>query len=167
MLIGDRIKELRRELGLNQTEFGERINVKQTSIGMYENGHRAVTDRSMLQICQAFNVNESWLRTGQGDMFVENDSTVLSLLQKEYNLPQDQLAIIESFLSISEEQRSAISEFVADLCTRLNPAPAPTENPQQEEDWKQRELADYAAELDAEQRAQLVCEDSDGKNGTK
>lgn len=166
-IINNRFIELRKALNLTQKGIGDIIGLSNSGISSIESGQRKVTDKHIKLLVSSFNVNESWLRDGIGNMFIESDNYILSLLQKEYSLPSDQLALIESFLAISEDQRAAISEFVADLCTRLNPAPAPTENPQQEEDWKQRELADYAAELDAEQRAQLVCEDSDGKNGTK
>lgn len=62
-----RIKELRKHLGLNQTEFGARIGVKQTTVAGYENG-RAPLDTVISSICREFDVNEVWLRTGEGDM---------------------------------------------------------------------------------------------------
>lgn len=65
----NRIKELRKYLNLNQTEFGDRIGVKQGTIAGYENGVRVPIDAVVLSICREFNVNESWLRYGEGDMF--------------------------------------------------------------------------------------------------
>lgn len=64
-----RLKELRRQLHLNQTEFGKRIGLKQSSIAGYETGVRNPIDAVINSICKEFNVNESWLRTGEGDMF--------------------------------------------------------------------------------------------------
>lgn len=69
----DRIKEIRKRIGLNQTEFGDRIGVKQGTIAGYENGIRAPIDAVILSICREFNVNEAWLRTGEGDMFRAKD----------------------------------------------------------------------------------------------
>lgn len=69
----DRIKKLRRELNLNQTEFGERIGVKQGSVAGYESGARTPLDAVISSICKEFNVNEIWLRTGEGTMFIELD----------------------------------------------------------------------------------------------
>lgn len=66
----NRIKELRKHLGLNQTEFGAKIGVKQTTIAGYENG-RAPLDTVISSICREFNVNENWLRTGEGAMLRE------------------------------------------------------------------------------------------------
>ena len=64
----NRIKELRKALDLNQTEFGQRIGVAQTTIAGYENGSRALSDAAILSICREFNVSEAWLRDGLGEM---------------------------------------------------------------------------------------------------
>lgn len=66
-----RIKELRKKLDLDQTEFGNRIGVKQGSVSAYEKGIRIPLDSVILSICREFNVNEEWLRTGEGEMFEE------------------------------------------------------------------------------------------------
>lgn len=65
----ERIKELRKDLGLNQMEFGKRIGVAPNTISTYENGTRALSDAIIMLICREFGVNETWLRTGYGDMY--------------------------------------------------------------------------------------------------
>lgn len=67
----DRIRQLRKNLGLNQTDFGERIGIKQGTVTGYETGSRTPTDAVILSICREFDVNEEWLRTGVGEMFIE------------------------------------------------------------------------------------------------
>lgn len=66
----DRILLLRKELKLNQTDFGERIGVKQASVAGYEAGIRTPLDAVITSICREFNVSEDWLRTGKGEMFL-------------------------------------------------------------------------------------------------
>lgn len=66
----NRIKTLRKELGLTQKEFGERIGVKSNTIGTYEIGRNKPIDAVVSLICREFNVREAWLRTGEGEMFV-------------------------------------------------------------------------------------------------
>lgn len=66
----DRIRLLRKELKLNQTDFGERIGVKQASVAGYETGIRTPLDAVITSICREFNVSEDWLRTGKGEMFL-------------------------------------------------------------------------------------------------
>lgn len=69
----ERIKLLRKELGLNQTDFGNRIGVKQSTVTGYETGTRVPLDSVIVSICREFDVNEDWLRYGKGDMFTELD----------------------------------------------------------------------------------------------
>lgn len=69
MHIGERIKQHRKETGLNQSEYAERLGVKQGIISAMEKGNRNVSDRTIRAICSEFNVNEDWLRTGEGEMF--------------------------------------------------------------------------------------------------
>jgi len=72
--MNERIKELRKSLKLNQTDFGDRIGVKQATIAGYENGSRQPIDAVITAICREFGVNEEWLRTGSGEMFREVDT---------------------------------------------------------------------------------------------
>ena len=69
--MNERLKQLRKCLGLNQTEFGARIKIKQTTIAGYENGSRAPRDAIIAAICNEYSVSEQWLRTGDGEMFVQ------------------------------------------------------------------------------------------------
>jgi len=71
-----RIKQLRAQLKLSQAEFGEKIGVKQATIAGYENGIRKPIDAIVSAICREFNVDETWLRTGEGEMFKEVDAEV-------------------------------------------------------------------------------------------
>lgn len=71
--MNERIKELRKTLKLNQTDFGDRIGVKQATIAGYENGTRQPIDAVITAICREFGVNEDWLRHGSGEMFREAD----------------------------------------------------------------------------------------------
>lgn len=72
--MNERIRELRKALNLNQTEFGERIGTKQSTVAGYENGSRQPIDAVITAICREFDVNEEWLRTGSGPMFKEVDT---------------------------------------------------------------------------------------------
>ena len=66
MTINERVKMVRKELGLNQTDFGKRIAIAQGYLTNVENGRRDVTEKTIRLICLEFNVSENWLRTGEG-----------------------------------------------------------------------------------------------------
>lgn len=67
----NQIKELRSHVGLNQTDFGARIGVKQSTVAGWETGQRIPPDSAIVSICREFGVSERWLRTGDGAMFVQ------------------------------------------------------------------------------------------------
>lgn len=72
--MNDRIKKLRKELGLTLDKFGEKLGVTKPTISRIENGVNNVTEQMIKSICREFNVNETWLRTGEGEMFVDMDT---------------------------------------------------------------------------------------------
>lgn len=65
----ERIKTLRKELKLSQEKFAEAIGLARNSVTQIEMGTRNPGDRTIADIVRVFNVNETWLRTGEGDMF--------------------------------------------------------------------------------------------------
>lgn len=73
MTQGERIKEVRKALGLTLEKFGEKIGLKKNSVSQLENGKNSVTDANIKAICREFNVDYMWLTTGEGEMFVETD----------------------------------------------------------------------------------------------
>lgn len=65
----ERIIQLRKELKLSQAAFAERINLSRNFIGLVECGERNLSDRTIQDICERFNVNKEWLENGSGDIF--------------------------------------------------------------------------------------------------
>lgn len=68
-LIGEQIKALRKFFVLNQTEFGAKIGLKGSSVSNYEVDRVSVPDAVILSICREYGCDETWLRTGEGEMF--------------------------------------------------------------------------------------------------
>lgn len=119
MNIGTRIKVLRKSLKFTQAEFGEKIGLKATAIGLYESGDRNVTDRNIAIICSTYNISEQWLRTGEGEMFVQTDGSLLAQVSEEYKLSPEHRIVIESFLNLDNSQRDAIVSYVSDLADQF------------------------------------------------
>lgn len=73
--VNERIRELRNSVGMNQTEFGEKIDAAQNYLSNMEKGYRDVTEKIikliLLQTWNGKKVNEDWLRDGDGEMFEE------------------------------------------------------------------------------------------------
>lgn len=69
--MNERLKKLRKTLDLTQQEFADRIGSKRNTIAKYETDTNVPSAAVISLICREFNVNENWLRTGEGDMFME------------------------------------------------------------------------------------------------
>lgn len=70
MTEGQRVREVRKSLGLTMEKFGSSLGVGKTAISKIEGNERNLTDQMLLSICMVYNVNEEWLRSGTGEMFV-------------------------------------------------------------------------------------------------
>ena len=68
-MVGEQIRDLRKFLGLNQTDFGAKIGLTFGAISGYESGRRECPDTVILSICREYGCDETWLRTGEGEMF--------------------------------------------------------------------------------------------------
>lgn len=69
--MGERIKLLRQALGITQQEFADRLRIKRGAVANYEIGRNEPIDAVIAMICREYNVNDRWLRTGEGEMFME------------------------------------------------------------------------------------------------
>lgn len=65
----ERVKEIRKYHDLTLEKFGKKLGVGKTAISNIENGNRNLTEQMIKAICREFDVNEDWLRTGEGEMF--------------------------------------------------------------------------------------------------
>ena len=115
MSISERVKKLRKTLGLSQTEFGERIGV---TIGVIRNlEHDLVPPKELLlnQICKEYHVNPDWLLKGEGDMMLGDTELLLDELSKDYDLDETDIKILKAYLKLDHEQRIALKEFLKAL----------------------------------------------------
>lgn len=66
-----RIEEVRKTLGLSMEKFGSGIGITRSSVNSLEKGINNPSEQTIRLICAGYNVNETWLRTGEGQMFNE------------------------------------------------------------------------------------------------
>lgn len=120
-MINLRIKEVRKVLNLSQKDFAKRIGVTQPSLSDMENGRTInIDNRNIKLICQEFNVNEEWLRTGQGEMFnTKNENILIDLLQK-HNLDELDRRILLSYINLNASQRKVIKDFIKSIVKGSN-----------------------------------------------
>lgn len=82
MTENERVRELRKTLGLTLEKFGERLGVKKNAISAIENGRNSLTDQMTKAICREFGVDYIWLTTGEGEMFVDTDDDFIERIDR-------------------------------------------------------------------------------------
>ena len=111
----DRIKKLRKELGLTQQEFADKLGVARNNIAGYEAGNRNPSDAAISLICTKCNVNESWLRTGEGNIFppIDRQTEIARLTKQLLNEDEDSFKnrLISVLANLSEDQWSLLAEI--------------------------------------------------------
>jgi len=69
-MIGERINLIRKKSNLSMQAFGQRLEMSSSNISRLEKGQIDVSERNIKLICSEFDINEEWLRTGKGEMYL-------------------------------------------------------------------------------------------------
>lgn len=130
MTQGERVREVRKSLGLTLEKFGEKIGMKKNSVSQIENGKNNVTDANVKAICREFNISEEWLRTGSGNMRIpvedEAAAAVSDLVEKSNPLYDVIKGIMVAYQRLDDPSREVIDQFIMDAVSqRGRPQKAP------------------------------------------
>lgn len=110
--IGNRIQRIRKEADLSMDAFGKRIGVGKSAVSMAESGKSNLSDSALKLICREFRVNYLWLTEGEGEIYSDVGTTILEMLSDEYQLDDQDKAIMEMYLALTDDQRAGIKAFV-------------------------------------------------------
>lgn len=117
--IGKRIADLIKALNMRQVEFGEAIKVNQSYISKLIVGKRIPSDRTISYICNEFDVNEEWLRTGEGSMFIERtkDEELSYLIGKLLSDEEDSFKkrLIAALLKLDESEWATVEKIAEEI----------------------------------------------------
>ena len=116
--LSKRLVKIRETLKISQDELGTKIGISRYSVSNYESGKRNITERVIKDICREFDVNEEWLRTGEGEMFVElPEGTELGKYIADVIGGEDDFIknIIISYMKLDEKNKKIIRDFVKSL----------------------------------------------------
>ena len=108
--MNERIKKLRKTLGLTLEKFGERLGVKRNSVSQWENGINNVSDQVRKSICREFGVNEAWLLSGSGPMFIQSSTFSLDEFVKSRGASDLELDIMKAYFDLEPDVRKMIIE---------------------------------------------------------
>jgi len=119
--LNTRIRELRKSLKLTQQEFGNKIGLSKASIGNIENGIINLTDRNVSLICSTYNVNENWLRNGEGEMFnpmSEDEEFAYMIGALLVDDQEDKRKFIRLMLDLDESYWPIVTELIEGIKKR-------------------------------------------------
>lgn len=113
MTQNERIKEVRKSLGLTLEKFGERIGLKKSAVSLIENSKNAVTDANVKAICREFGVDYIWLTTGDGEMFVDTDDDFIERIDRIMVGEDDaRKNLFKALLEASDEDIAAFQRII-------------------------------------------------------
>lgn len=117
--MNERIKELRKSLGLTQADFSKRIGLSRNYIALLESGQRIPSDRTIVDICREYGVNEVWLRTGIGPMLAPRtrEAEIASFLGDLLSSQPDnyKIRLVSALARLDEDAWEVIERFARSL----------------------------------------------------
>ena len=152
----ERMKVLRKKLGLTQQQFADQLGIKRNTVANYESGRNDPMEAVISLICKTFDVNEAWIRDGVGNMFRKQDEEIeLMTLAEQLNISNDFRArLVRAILKLNNDQLFVLEDFCRDLVADLSANPYTSQkapSPQDDEEMTIDEKVNaYRSTLEAE-----------------
>lgn len=119
LTLGERIKKVRKELNLTQQAFANQIGTTQNNIASYEIGRREPSAAALNNICKTFNLSESWLRTGEGEMFIQviRNQEIADFVERVLQGEEDnfKLRLVSALSRLNESDWEVLERLVVEL----------------------------------------------------
>ena len=113
MTQGERIREVRKKIGLTLEKFGEKIGIKKNSVSQIENGINNLTEQMTKAICREYHVDYIWLTTGDGDMFVDTDDEFSAKIDEIMEGEDERRkSFIKSFVNAPDADIEALDRLI-------------------------------------------------------
>ena len=124
--IGNRIEIILKTLGYKKVTFAERLKIDQSYVSRLVREKGLPSERLIESICREFNVNRTWLETGEGEMLAETTSRTLDRIRERYGASDIFRAMLDVYATMTSAQQDAFEEYINLLAqavaTGQNPA---------------------------------------------
>lgn len=114
MEIHDRMKQIRQENNLTQNEFGEKLGISRDVYANLENNRLKkpeTKDPIIKLISKVFGINEEWLRTGNGEKYIEDDEYTRAVVEIDKGDPKARQAILD-YWQLTDENKKLFWKFI-------------------------------------------------------
>lgn len=124
----ERLKELRKALGITQQEFADKLNTSRSNIASYETKKNFPSNAVISLICKEFRINEEWLRTGEGDMFQVVTDPVGEyisefLIDANHSLKSVIYSFMKTYSELNEKNKALLNSILDEFIENLNNKP--------------------------------------------
>ncbi len=163
MTENDRVKMVRKspEISLSMEKFGQRLGVGKSTISSIESGTNAITSQMRRSICREFHVSETWLETGEGEMFDKDEDFSLDQFLKDHDADQLEVQIVKAYFELpADMRRHLIASFKENLAREQSSSIGPLDDiDATTEEVRQQLIAEKKA------RAESSASSTDGRQG--
>ena len=130
----DRLREIRKSMTpkLSQERFGELLGITRTAYAKYEAGLVIPSDTFIQLLCTKFNIDEHWLRTGEGEMYKNDLDAQVEAFAQKYVLTEEDREIMRYFFRLAPNDRKAMIEHVLSIADAIRSARADAAEKQQQ-----------------------------------
>lgn len=119
----ERLKMVRKAQKLTQEQFAVQLGLAKNFIYLMESGKNAISDRTIRDVCRIFGVNETWLRTGEGEMNgpASKEADIASITMQMFNLEEDSFRYqLQKYVSeMPDDQLEVIKDMVVALAESI------------------------------------------------
>lgn len=116
MTIGERIKNLRKNLNITAKDFASILQIPLRTIGSYERDEAQPSPKFFNALIDIYHININWLLTGEGNIFlsekVEKDINFISLLKERFSLSDEEINGLLDILD-SDASKDMVLKFIS------------------------------------------------------
>lgn len=121
--MNERILEIIKTLGIKKTEFAKRLNLSQPYVSELCSGKKLPSDRTIADICREFNIDENWLRTGEGEMRIQlTENAQFDLVCQELKFSGKHEAIKQILMvywDLPDDKKDIVDKLVEDIAEKI------------------------------------------------
>lgn len=115
----ERIIKIREEKNLSQEKFAEKLGLSRNFINQVENGKKNISDRTISDICRLFNVNEEWLRTGNGEQYLQPEDKLSTYIADIITGDDDFIKdLISAYMELDELSKEALRKLADSMLNK-------------------------------------------------
>lgn len=122
--INGRVAIIRKNLNITQTDFAKSLSIGQQALSMIETGKRELSEKNIKLICLTYNINEKWLRTGEGEMYMpemDEDAAYVSDLLEDTDDTVYRIikGIMKTYKTLGEKEKETLRNFAQDFLDNM------------------------------------------------